>query len=332
MGFLKNSVSLLALVIGLIPPVWASDDLLTAKLIDEAHHWQEKNRPDLAANAWRKLLLVVPDYAEALSALRANGAQLPLGRGGDRAKPPEPAVKLPATEKDTRASVTSPAFQGSSSMMMAASKKQSAVAATVAASAPATLKQIPITQPAITARDRKTVPSNDEVLKQVRVVLPSTDSVRAAKPQMRPVTTFSGGSWAQKRQALEATAQDHPDSISDRLALARHLSTHEATRRESLRLMASVAQRGLIDQTSRQSWRAALIALTSQPGDAHFFTRYLGYYPADTAVRELAQSSAVSSANNLVIGPTTNTSTPMANELRISPSLMSESNSKSDTR
>ena len=34
---------------------WAADDPLAQRLIDQARYWQQKNREDLAADAWRKL-------------------------------------------------------------------------------------------------------------------------------------------------------------------------------------------------------------------------------------------------------------------------------------
>jgi hypothetical protein len=46
-----------------------ADDLFTSQLVDEARVWQKKNRSDLAADAWRKLLVIEPRHPEALVSL-----------------------------------------------------------------------------------------------------------------------------------------------------------------------------------------------------------------------------------------------------------------------
>ncbi|MFZ4478519.1 MAG: hypothetical protein ACOYNZ_01355 [Rhodoferax sp.] len=50
----------------LVQPVGAADDLQSSQLVDQARHWQKKNRDDIAADYWRKILLIDPKYPEAL--------------------------------------------------------------------------------------------------------------------------------------------------------------------------------------------------------------------------------------------------------------------------
>ncbi|MDO8776391.1 MAG: tetratricopeptide repeat protein [Burkholderiaceae bacterium] len=47
-------------------PVGAADDLIASQLIDQARHWQEKDRDDIAADLWRKVLRADPEHPEAL--------------------------------------------------------------------------------------------------------------------------------------------------------------------------------------------------------------------------------------------------------------------------
>lgn len=47
-------------------PSRAADDLYSSQIADQARLWQQKNRDDLAANLWRKLLASDPKHAEAL--------------------------------------------------------------------------------------------------------------------------------------------------------------------------------------------------------------------------------------------------------------------------
>jgi hypothetical protein len=327
MHSVKKSAWQLALMLGLVSPVWATDDLLTAKLIDEAHHWQEKNRYDLAANAWRKLLLAVPDHPEALSQLRAAGAQpLPNRDGSSLSKPVRPGNR-PVDAANARSGFgESRAFQGSSSMMVAAPKKQPEVAVTV----PATRVPIPAVQPALSGQDRKPVQSDVLAAKHDRAAPQMINDVHATSSQSRRSPSAIHNDWDQTRQSLEMDARRHPDSLPAMLALTRHLATHEATRRESLRQMADYARRGLVDPTMRQSWRTTLIALEPRPGNATFFARYLAYYPNDAEVRERVQSIATFSANDITADTATIAPTTKATALRLSPSLLQQSNSHVD--
>lgn len=329
MQSVKKKAWQLALVLGLVPPVWATDDLLTARLIDEAHHWQEKNRYDLAANVWRKLLLVVPDHPEALAQLRITGAQPIRNRDGSNlSNPISPGNKLVSPVDARSGYAESPTFQGSSSMMTAAPKKQTAAAAAV----PATLKPIPFAQPAISARDRKAVQIDVRVVKNVGAASHRINDAPAISTQSRLVPSATSVDWAQLRSTLETAAQRHPESVSAMLALTRHLSTRETTRRESLRQMADFARRGLADEKVRQSWRAALIALDPISGNTMFFARYLTFYPDDAEVRRRAQSIAASSENDVASVTATIAPISSATALRLSPSLLQQLNRKVDER
>ena len=44
----------------------AAEDLMTSRLVDEARHWQYKDRDDLAADIWRAVLRADPEHGEAL--------------------------------------------------------------------------------------------------------------------------------------------------------------------------------------------------------------------------------------------------------------------------
>jgi tetratricopeptide (TPR) repeat protein len=50
----------------LVRPVWAAEDLMTSQLVDQARHWQQRNRDDIAAEIWRSLLRGDPEHGEAL--------------------------------------------------------------------------------------------------------------------------------------------------------------------------------------------------------------------------------------------------------------------------
>lgn len=62
-----KQVSLLVLIFGtFMQTVWATEDLMTSHLVDQARHWQQKSRDDIAADIWRSLLRSDPEHVEAL--------------------------------------------------------------------------------------------------------------------------------------------------------------------------------------------------------------------------------------------------------------------------
>ncbi len=67
MPSLKTPARLLLLSLVLLAqPAQAEDDLMTSELVDQAREWQQKNRDDLAAEVWRKLLRFNPNHPQAL--------------------------------------------------------------------------------------------------------------------------------------------------------------------------------------------------------------------------------------------------------------------------
>ena len=62
-----RKTALLVLTMGIfLPLAWAAEDLITSQLVDQARHWQYKDRDDLAADIWRSVLRADPEHGEAL--------------------------------------------------------------------------------------------------------------------------------------------------------------------------------------------------------------------------------------------------------------------------
>ena len=89
--------ALFALTLGaLAHPARSADDLIGSELVHEAREWQQKNRDDLAADLWRKLLRFNPHHPEAL--INLGGIEVRAGnlsaadelynRANQLAKPP----------------------------------------------------------------------------------------------------------------------------------------------------------------------------------------------------------------------------------------------------
>lgn len=54
------------LLVGVAHSAGSADDLIGSELVYQARQWQQKNRDDLAAELWRKLLRANPKHPEAL--------------------------------------------------------------------------------------------------------------------------------------------------------------------------------------------------------------------------------------------------------------------------
>lgn len=67
-------------VLMLALPAHASDDLYASQIVEQARQWQQKNRDDLAADLWRKLLMSDPVHPEAL--IRLGIIEAHAGRPG----------------------------------------------------------------------------------------------------------------------------------------------------------------------------------------------------------------------------------------------------------
>lgn len=66
MQYLKKMAWLTLALAAFGPPARGTEDLMSSQLVDQARHWQQKDRDDIAADLWRKLLRTDPGHPEAL--------------------------------------------------------------------------------------------------------------------------------------------------------------------------------------------------------------------------------------------------------------------------
>ena len=103
---MQNVKKLTCLTLGLatlVAPTLAADDLETCQMVDQARHWQQKRRDDLAAEVWRKVLRFNPKHPEALAKLGAMEAQ------AGNLPPPPPPVVAPTQKPSVPAKLTTSA-------------------------------------------------------------------------------------------------------------------------------------------------------------------------------------------------------------------------------
>ncbi len=241
----------LSLALTFCPIAWAADDPTVQRLIDQARYWQQKKRDDLAADAWRKLLRVNPDHPLALVQLGTLEA-----RAGHNKE---------AEELYQRLKTIQPAPPGLAELETAL-KVQSA--------APEELKA---------ARKQAQTGKPDEAVKTYRTILGETQPTGQFGLEYYQTLGGTREGWDEARRGMEQLAKSHPGDNTYLMALARHLSYRESTRREGIRQLAHLGQQ---DPEAQKAWRQALVWLGAKSTDRALFQQYLSLFPNDQAVRE----------------------------------------------
>ena len=253
MGHLRKTAWLALILTSFLSQVSAADDLLSSQLVDEARQWQEKDRDDMAASVWRKLLRSVPQHPEALVNLGLIEA-----RAGNRKE---------AQSLWTRASQLKAPPARLSELTAALKVSQGPQESTPASKLESSRALDALT---IVIRDKPT-----DVKQSSEALLTSYQTSDAIKQH-----------WASTRRGLEKLVRDNPDDSRYPIALARHLSYRDSTLREAIRQLNALTQRKLGNKETEELWRKALLSLKAKPDDRTFFTTYLTRFPEDQAVKE----------------------------------------------
>lgn len=253
-----KKLSLLLLALGSCSGTWAADDPVIQQLVEQAQYWQKKNRADLAADVWRKLLRANPRHPQALVQLGLIEAQ--AGHGKE-------AQDLYAR---ANALATPPSGLGDLSSKL---KLESA-------------------PPAVLSSARKNAQSGqpEEAIKKYRGILGTTKPAGQIGLEYYQTLAATKEGWGEARQGLEELTRSNPGDPRYLLALARHLTYREGTRREGIRQLAGLVQRQEGGQEASKSWRQALVWLNAQASDRGLFTAYLSRFPQDLAVSERLRS------------------------------------------
>lgn len=235
--------------------VYAADDMATRRLIEQAQYWQKKGRDDLASGIWKKLLQADPNNPEALVELgsiearagRVQDAEALAARARALPSPPERLAELEVLLK-------------------------------VGRSRPEELA---------TARKEAQAGASDEAVTRYKTILGDTKPEGPLGLEYYQTLGGTSGGWEEARRGLESLAQKHPGDERYLLALAKHLTYREATRREGIRQLAALATHGQSAEETQKAWRQALVWLGKQrPSDQAFYDTYLKRFPNDQILRE----------------------------------------------
>ncbi|MEX8493388.1 cellulose synthase subunit BcsC-related outer membrane protein [Sphaerotilus sp.] len=245
------------------------------QLIEQAHHWQQRGRADLAGQTWQKLLGVDPRQPDALYGLAAQSVE--VGRFDDagayltrlrQASPNHPGLAALATQIQS---------QTSSQSLIATARQYAQAGQTEAAAR--TYRQALGAQP----------PSDDLAVEYYQTLGGTREG------------------WDEARRGLERLSQAAPGQPGPALAHAKHLSYREPTRRDAIQRLAALSTQAdappQIRKEARAAWRQALVWLDARSPDAPLIRQYLAGASDDaelntklTALAQPSQSRAAAAA------------------------------------
>ena len=217
------------------------------QLVEQARHWQQRGRADLAGQTWQKLLGVDPRQPDALHGLATQrveagrfdeaGAYLARLR---QVNPSHPGLAALATQIQS---------QTSSQSLIATARQYAQAGQTEAAAR--TYKQALGAQP----------PGDDLAVEYYQTLGGTREG------------------WDEARRGLERLSQSAPGQPGPALAHAKHLSYREPTRRDAIQRLAALSTQAdappQVRKDARVAWRQALVWLDARGPDAPLFRQYL---------------------------------------------------------
>ena len=249
-------------------PAFAANELAIKTLTDQARYWQSKGRGDLAADAWKKLLLIDANHVDALSSL----AQFELDNN-----------RLEASRVYTERLKQ---VQGGS---VAARRIEAGVASKSVDS-----KQLE------EARAAAKTGRSDEASRTYRQLLGGKTPTGPLALEYYQTLGGTEQGWEEARQGLARLNADEPNNRLVALAYAQHLTYRSGTRREGIRALSQLARQPELSKPATDSWRKALIWLDAAKTDIPLFQAFLNTQGNDAAVRgrldTLTRVDAVSTA------------------------------------
>jgi len=229
-----------------------------AVLLQQARHWQEQNRPDLALSAYRRILMTDPGNAAALRGAAEAEATL-----GNRAEAEALFARLRAID---------PSAAGAAAVQEA-------------------LRAAAVDRAALDdARRLSRAGRVAEALTRYRDAFGggAPPDVYAVEYWLTLAGTEAG--WAEARRELEALARRRPDDVRARVAAAQVLTWREATRAEGIARLAALARDPQAAPAAVPAWRQALLWLGTGPEAEAPLQAFLAAHPGDAEIaRRLAE-------------------------------------------
>ncbi|MFV3383261.1 cellulose synthase subunit BcsC-related outer membrane protein [Pseudomonas sp. NY15354] len=231
-------------------------------LLEQGQYWQARKDKNRATEAWRKLLLIDPQQADALYGLglleldgkRPQGAQRYLDQLRT-AHPGERQTLLLEQEIALR-------NDGNEDQLN-------------------------------TARQLAESGELDQAVAAYRKLFAGQQPQGDLGLEFYSYLGYTATGWQEARQGLERLASLSPGDVKIKLNLAKLLLRNEGTRTEGIRRLASYAQDPVIGGESVEAWRQGLSWLgTPRPAEVPLFEAYLKAYPDDEEIRDQLKNGA----------------------------------------
>jgi len=216
-----------------------------ADLLAQARHWQQRGRGDLAESAWNKVLAINPQQPEALTGLGEQAAQR-----GDDARAREYLQRL------RRAHPDHPGI----------ARIENALSSTALNSGQLLQR----------ARDLTAAKRYDDAVAVYRQAFQGHEPTGALALEYYQTLGATEQGWEAARDGLARLAREHGNDQRYALALAKHLSYREQTRRGAIGTLANMQ-----GQDAAKAWRDALLWLNAKPADLPLYQAYRERFGAD---------------------------------------------------
>lgn len=246
-----------ALSLGLaamLPAAAPAQESAEEVLLDKANYWRLKDRPDIAAEALNKLLLINPNNANALFQYGMLSVQQNKPAEAQRylAKLQQVAPDDPHVA-DLQAAIRTGKI-GSNDLNDARRLAQA-------------------------GRPDEAVKKYQEIFKGPP---PSSYGVEY---YMTLAGTPQG--WDEARQGLERLSQESPNDPQLKLSLAELYTYREPTRAQGIDMLAQLSKNPVVSAQAVTAWKQALSWLGGSPNAKAALQRYLAQYPNDTDAQQL---------------------------------------------
>lgn len=239
-------------------------------LLEQGQYWQARKDTTRATEAWRKLLLIDPQQADALYGLglleldgnRPQGAKRYL----DQLRQAHPG------ERQTLLLQQEIALHSADNTAQLEQARQLAESGEL-----------------------------DQAVAAYRTLFRGSAPQGELGLEFYSYLGYTATGWQEARQGLERLQGQSPDNPKIKLNLAKLLLRNESTRVEGIRRLASYANDPVIGSESIEGWRQGLSWLGApRPAEVPLFDAYLKAYPDDEEIRNQLKSGARASQASAV--------------------------------
>lgn len=224
-------------------------------LLEQGQYWQARKDNARASEAWRKLLLIDPQQADAIYNLGL--IELDSDRPANARRYLEQLSKAHPGERQTLLLEQAIKLHGDASGER--------------------LNE---------ARVQVESGDSDKAVATYRELFDGSAPQGDLALEFYGTLGYTANGWQEARQGLERLLRQDPDNAQARLTLAKLLLSNESTRADGIRRLASYRNDPVIGSQAVEAWRQGLSWLGGSKADIALYEDYLKAYPDDDEVRE----------------------------------------------